>query len=200
MPSINLLPWRAELRKRRQKEFLVGLGAAVGLGVLIALLSHFAVSTMIDAQERRNDYLKAEIAELDKQIEEILALEEQKARMVARMEVIERLQKSRPEIVKLFDDMVATLPEGVYLTAVRQNARPPEFNGVAQSSTRVSAFMRNIDASEVMEKPDLKVIETGQPGAGSNFTLFAQLKSPEGQDEAEAQGQPQKKRVKEARR
>jgi len=200
MPSINLLPWRAELRKRRQKEFLVGLGAAVGLGALIALLSHFAVSTMIDAQERRNEYLKAEIAELDKQIEEILALEEQKARMIARMEVIETLQKSRPEIVKLFDDMVATLPEGVYLTSVQQNARRLEFNGVAQSSTRVSTFMRNIDASEVMEKPDLKVIETGQPGAGSKFTLFAQLRSPEGKDEAEAQGQQPKKRVKEASR
>ena len=200
MPSINLLPWRAELRKRRQKEFLVGLGAAIGFGALIALLSHFAVSTMIDAQERRNDYLKAEIAELDKQIEEILALEEQKARMIARMEVIETLQKSRPEIVKLFDEMVATLPEGVYLTSVQQNARRLEFNGVAQSSTRVSAFMRNIDASGVMEKPDLKVIETGQPGAGSKFTLFAQLKSPEGEDQAEAQGQQQKKRVKEASR
>ena len=200
MPNINLLPWRAELRKRRQKEFLVGLGAAIGLGALIALLSHFAVSTMIDAQERRNDYLKAEIAELDKQIEEILALEEQKARMIARMEVIETLQKSRPEIVKLFDEMVATLPEGVYLTSVQQNARRLEFNGVAQSSTRVSAFMRNIDASGVMEKPDLKVIETGQPGAGSKFTLFAQLKSPEGEDQAEAQGQQQKKRVKEASR
>ena len=200
MPSINLLPWRAELRKRRQKEFLVGLGAAIGLGALIALLSHFAVSTMIDSQERRNDYLKAEIAELDKQIEEILALEEQKARMIARMEVIETLQKSRPEIVKLFDEMVATLPEGVYLTSVEQNARRLEFNGVAQSSTRVSAFMRNIDASGVMEKPDLKVIETGEPGAGSKFTLFAQLKSPEGEDQAEAQGQEQKKRVKEASR
>ena len=200
MPNINLLPWRAELRKRRQKEFLVGLGAAIGFGALIALLSHFAVSTMIDAQERRNDYLKAEIAELDKQIEEIHALEEQKARMIARMEVIETLQKSRPEIVKLFDEMVATLPEGVYLTSVQQNARRLEFNGVAQSSTRVSAFMRNIDASGVMEKPDLKVIETGQPGAGSKFTLFAQLKSPEGEDQAEAQGQQQKKRVKEASR
>jgi len=198
MPSINLLPWRAELRKRRQKEFVIGLGAAVGLAVLLALLSHFAVSTMIDAQQRRNDLLKAEIVELDKKIEEIVALEEQKSRMVARMEVIEKLQKSRPEVVQLFDDVVATLPEGVYLTSVKQSARRLEFNGVAQSSTRVSAFMRNIDASGVMQKPDLKVIETGIPGAGSKFTLFAQLRNPE----AEAPGEPkgQKKRVKEASR
>src|SRR3990170_6791204 len=92
MPSINLLPWRAELRKRRQKEFLIGLGGAVVLALVAALMSHLAVSTMIDAQQRRNDLLKTEIAALDKQIDEILVLEEQKARMIARMEVIERLQ------------------------------------------------------------------------------------------------------------
>jgi len=197
MPSINLLPWRAELRKRRQKEFLIGLAGAVGLAVLIALGAHFTVSTMIDAQQARNDLIKSEIAELDKQIDEIIALEEQKARMVARMQVIEKLQKSRPEVVKLFDDMVSTLPEGVYLTGVKQSDRRLEFNGVAQSSTRVSAFMRNIDASEVLAKPDLKVIETGTPGSGSKFTLYAQLKSPE--PEAPA-GPADKKRVKEASR
>jgi type IV pilus assembly protein PilN len=200
MPSINLLPWRAELRKRRQKEFLIGLGAAVGLAVIIALLSHFTVSTMIDAQQARNDLLKSEIALLDKQIEEILALEEQKARMVARMEVIERLQKSRPQVVKLFDDMVKTLPEGVYLSSVKQSARRLEFEGVAQSSTRVSAFMRNIDESEVLAKPDLKVIETATPGAGSKFTLFAELKAAEGEvTDAEA-ASAKTKRVKEASR
>jgi type IV pilus assembly protein PilN len=197
MPSINLLPWRAELRKRRQKEFLIGLGGAAGLAVLIALVAHFTVSTMIDAQQAKNELIKSEIALLDKQIEEIIALEEQKARMVARMQVIEKLQKSRPEVVKLFDDMVRTLPEGVYLTGVKQSDRRLEFNGVAQSSTRVSAFMRNIDASEVLARPDLKVIETGAPGSGSKFTLFAQLKSPEGTTEA---APDQKKRVKEASR
>jgi type IV pilus assembly protein PilN len=198
MPSINLLPWRAELRKRRQKEFLIGLAGAVGLAVIVTLLSHFTVSTMIDAQAARNELLKAEIAQLDKQIEEIVALEEEKARMIARMEVIEKLQKSRPEVVKLFDDMVKTLPEGVYLTSVKQSARRLEFNGVAQSSTRVSAFMRNIDESLVLSKPDLKVIETGTPGSGSKFTLFAELKNPEPEDAAP---QPAgKKRVKEASR
>ena len=198
MPSINLLPWRADLRKRRQKEFVIGLASALGLAVLVGLLAHFAVSTMIDAQQAKNDLLKSEIAQLDKQIEEIIALEEQKARMVARMEVIEKLQKSRPEVVKLFDEMVGTLPEGVYLISVKQSDRRLEFNGVAQSSTRVSAFMRNIDGSEVLSNPDLKVIETGAPGAGSKFTLFAQLKTPAGEiDTAEPVA---KKRVKEASR
>jgi type IV pilus assembly protein PilN len=199
MPSINLLPWRAELRKRRQKEFLIGLGGALGLAVLLALAAHFTVSTMIDRQQAKNDLLRSEIALLDKQIEEIIALEEEKARMVARMEVIEKLQKSRPEVVKLFDDMVTTLPEGVYLTGVKQSARRLEFNGVAQSSTRVSAFMRNIDASEVLAKPDLKVIETGAPGAGSKFTLFAQLKTPEAEQQADPKT-TQPRRVKEASR
>jgi type IV pilus assembly protein PilN len=200
MPSINLLPWRAELRKRRQKEFLIGIGAAVGAGVVIMLLAHFTVSTMIDAQQRRNELLKAEIAELDKQIAEILVLEEQKARMIARMEVIEKLQKSRPEVVKLFDDLVETLPEGVYLTALKQNQRKLEFAGVAQSSTRVSSFMRNIDGSEVMAKPELKVIETKAPGAGASFTLFAQMKAAEAEAEAEAAAAKTDRRVQEARR
>lgn len=198
MPSINLLPWRADLRKRRQKDFLVGLGAAAGVAVLITLVAHFAVSTMIDAQQRRNDLIKAEIAELDKQIAEIILLEEQKARMIARMEVIEKLQKSRPEVVQLFDDVVATLPEGVYLTSLKQNQRRLEFEGVAQSSTRVSSFMRNIDASSVMARPELKVIETSAPGAGARFSLFAQLRAVQEEDAAQP-AQPAR-RVQEARR
>lgn len=179
MPSINLLPWRQALRQRRRKEFLIGIGAAVALAVVVALLAHLTVSSMIDAQKRRNELLKAEISELDKAIEQILVLEEQKARMIARMQVIDTLQSSRPEVVKLFDEIVATLPEGVYLTSVKQGGRKIEFNGVAQSSTRVSAFMRNIDASESLSAPELKVIQTGRDtGPGAQFTLFAQQRAP----------------------
>jgi len=198
MPSINLLPWRQALRQRRRKEFLIGIGAAVGLAALITLLAHLAVSSMIDAQNRRNDLLKAEITELDKAIEQILALEEQKARMISRMEVIDRLQASRPEVVKLFDQIVAALPEGVYLTSVKQSGKKLEFNGVAQSSTRVSAFMRNIDASETLSSPELKVIQTGSTtGPGAQFTLFASQRAPA--DEAE-QGGKRATRVSEARK
>jgi type IV pilus assembly protein PilN len=200
MPSINLLPWRQALRQRRRKEFLVGIGAAVGLAALITLLAHLAVSSMIDAQNRRNDLLKAEIAELDKAIEQILALEEQKARMISRMEVIDRLQASRPEVVKLFDQIVAALPEGVYLTSVKQSGKRLEFNGVAQSSTRVSAFMRNIDASESLSAPELKVIQTGaNAGPGAQFTLFASQRAPAGAAEEE-QGGKRATRVSEARK
>ena len=196
MPSINLLPWRQALRQRRRKEFLIGIGAAFGLAALITLLAHLTVSSMIDAQNRRNDLLKAEIAELDKAIEQILALEEQKDRMIARMQVIDRLQQSRPEVVKLFDQMVTTLPEGVYLTSVKQKGRKLEFDGVAQSSTRVSAFMRNIDASESLSTPELKVIQTGA-GPGAQFTLFAQQRLPAGE---EAEAEKGATRVSEARR
>ena len=183
MPSINLLPWRQELRQRRRKEFLIGIGAAVGLAALITVLAHFAVSSMIDAQNRRNDLLKAEIAELDKAIEQIIALEDQKARMISRMEVIDTLQASRPEVVKVFDQIVSTLPEGVYLTSVKQSGKKIEFNGVAQSSTRVSAFMRNLDASESLSAPELKVIQTGNTsGPGAQFTLFASQRSAVAED------------------
>jgi type IV pilus assembly protein PilN len=186
MPSINLLPWRQALRQRRRKEFLIGLGAAVGLAVVVTLLTHLTVSSMIDAQNRRNDLLKAEIAELDKAIEQILALEDQKARMIARMQVIDTLQASRPEVVKLFDQMVSSLPEGVYLTSVKQSGRKLEFNGVAQSSTRVSAFMRNIDGSESLSAPELKVIQTGATaGPGAQFTLFAQQRTAMPEEEEE---------------
>src|ERR1700752_667437 len=103
MPSINLLPWRQGLRARRRKEFLIGIGAALALAGLVTLLTNLAVSSMIDAQKRRNELLQTEIAELDTAIEQILALEEQKSRMIARMQVIDRLQSSWPELVKLFE-------------------------------------------------------------------------------------------------
>ncbi len=183
MPSINLLPWRQALRQRRRKEFLVGIVGAVVLAGIVTLIAHLTVSSMIDAQNRRNELLKAEIAELDKAIEQILALEDQKGRMIARMEVIDTLQASRPEVVKLFDQVVSTLPEGVYLTSVKQNGKKLEFNGVAQSSTRVSAFMRNIDASETLSSPELKVIQTGNTaGPGAQFTLFASQRSAVAED------------------
>lgn len=187
MPSINLLPWRQELRQRRRKEFLYGIVGAVLLAAVITLVANLVVSSMIDAQNRRNELLKAEIAELDKAIEQILALEEEKNRMIARMEVIDTLQASRPEVVKLFDQIVSTLPEGVYLTSVKQSGNKLEFNGVAQSSTRVSAFMRNLDAAESLSSPELKVIQTGGgTNPGAQFTLFAAQRAQADAEQAKA--------------
>jgi type IV pilus assembly protein PilN len=200
MPSINLLPWRQALRQRRRKEFLIGIGAAVGLAAIVTMVAHLSVSSMIDAQTRRNELLKSEIAELDKAIEQILALEDQKEQMISRMQVIDTLQASRPEVVKLFDQIVSTLPEGVYLTSVKQSSKKIEFNGVAQSSTRVSAFMRNIDASESLMTPELKVIQTGSnAGPGAQFTLFASQRAAPG-EAGDAASQKRDTRVSEARR
>jgi type IV pilus assembly protein PilN len=99
--------------------------------------------------------------------------------MIARMEVIDTLQASRPEVVKLFDQIVSTLPEGVYLTSVKQSGKKLEFNGVAQSSTRVSAFMRNIDNSQWLADPQLRIVETKGTDAtrGAEFTLYANQRS-----------------------
>jgi type IV pilus assembly protein PilN len=180
MPRINLLPWREAERKRKRQEFILSLGAAVATAALVALLGRWQMSAAISHQEERNKVLTDEIAQLDKKIEEINGLDAQKRRLLARMEIIERLQRSRPEIVHVFDEMVRVLPEGVYLTYLKQTGDRFEIRGVAQSSTRVSSFMRNIEASEWLSDPSLQIVETkGGPNAtgGANFTLFAKQRS-----------------------
>jgi type IV pilus assembly protein PilN len=180
MPRINLLPWRAQQRTQRQKEFgLAVLGALLAAGAVM-LFTSWAINGAIDRQHDRNAVLKKEIAELDKQITEILGLEAQKQRLVARMDIITRLQRSRPEVVHVFDQLARTLPDGVYLTSVKQNDKKLELHGVAQSSTRVSTFMRNIESSPWLMNPELQVVETLKSGGtGSEFTLFATQKSSE---------------------
>jgi len=174
MPRINLLPWRAAERKQRQKQFGVWTALALGAAAVVTGLVYLSVAGAISSQLDKNALLGREIEKLNAQITEILGLEAQRARMRARMEVIEKLQRSRPEVVHLFDQLARTLPDGVYLTSVKQNEKRLEIKGVAQSSTRVSALMRNIDASEWMENPDLEVVETKRGTAlGSDFTLFA---------------------------
>ena len=185
MPRINLLPWREAERKRRRQEFLLGVvGALAGAG-LVWLIVNWQFQAAIDYQNERNQLLSNEIAELDKQITEILGLEQQKQRLIARMEIIEQLQRSRPEVVHLFDQLVRTLPEGVYLTSVSQNNRRLQLKGVAQSSTRVSTYMRNLDASEWLENPALEVVQTTDD-AGANFTLYASQVSKVNPDDAVA--------------
>ncbi|MBX5463146.1 MAG: PilN domain-containing protein [Steroidobacteraceae bacterium] len=175
MPRINLLPWREEQRKERKVAFMVALGGATVAAALAAFAMLLLFNSLIDAQESRNETLRAEIRLLDKQIEEINNLESAKQKFIARMEIIEKLQRSRPEIVHLFDEIARQLPDGVYLTAVKQTDKRLRFDGVAQSSTRVSTFMRNIDASEWLRNPELEVVQTStaRGAPGSSFTLFA---------------------------
>jgi type IV pilus assembly protein PilN len=175
MPRINLLPWREEERKERKVKFAVAMGIAAVAACVVTGATYVMFDSMIDAQVRRNDHLRGEIKAVDKQIEEINNLESDKQKFIARMRIIEQLQRSRPEIVHVFDEIVRTLPEGVYLTSVRQTAAKLKFEGVAQSSTRVSSFMRNIDASDWLKNPELEVVQTGgtHAGSGSSFTLTA---------------------------
>jgi type IV pilus assembly protein PilN len=179
MPRINLLPWREAERKRKRQEFVLSLGAAVATAALVALLGRWQMSASISHQEERNKALSDQIAQLDKQIEEINGLDAQKRRLLARMEIIETLQRSRPEIVHIFDELVRVLPEGVYLTYLRESGTRFEIRGVAQSSTRVSTFMRNIEASEWLADPELQIVDTRSRDAagGANFTLFANQRS-----------------------
>jgi type IV pilus assembly protein PilN len=189
MPRINLLPWRESQRKQKRQEFILSIGAAIATAALVTLIGRWQMSSAIEHQQQRNQILNDEIAQLDKQIQEILGLENQKRKLLARMEIIETLQRSRPEIVHIFDEIVRTLPEGVYLTYLKQSGTRIELRGLAQSSTRVSAFMRNIDSSQWLADPSLQVVETKGRDAsrGAEFTLFANQRSqvpPEGEAEA----------------
>jgi type IV pilus assembly protein PilN len=176
MPRINLLPWRAELRQKRKKEFFVALLAAGMLGCVITYGAKLTMQSWINGQQGRNTILKNEIAELEKQITEITGLENQRERLIARMQVIDQLQRSRPEVVHLFDDLVNSVPEGVHFTAVKQVNNRIELEGQAQSSTRVSALMRNIDDSEFLSNAALDVVQVVASGAAKNseFKLSAQ--------------------------
>jgi type IV pilus assembly protein PilN len=177
MPRINLLPWREQERKVRRREFGVALGGAAIAGIIFVLGGKVLYSSWIDSQNAKNGLLKKEIVKLDAQIADIQDLENRKQRLVARMEIIEKLQRKRPEIVHLFDELVKTVPEGIYLTQLKESGKKLEIKGVAQSSTRVSTFMRNIDSSSWMDNPQLQVVETAKDSTtgGSSFTLTSDV-------------------------
>jgi type IV pilus assembly protein PilN len=174
MPRINLLPWREQQRTERKLAFTVGIGAATLAAGVAAFAGYLFFGSLIDSQQERNNRLRTEITTLDKQIEEINSLEAQKQKFIARMQIIEKLQRSRPEIVHVFDTLVRTVPDGTYLTALTQTEHRFKIQGVAQSSTRVSAFMRNLSGSQWLKDPELEVVETKKENTlGSDFTLYA---------------------------
>ncbi len=178
MPRINLLPWRDELRTERRNQFFIALGATAGLVALLILIGNLTFGSFISHQQDRNRMLQSEIDLLNIKIKEIIDLEDQKDRLLARMEIIEQLQRSRPSIVHVFEELVTTLPDGVYLNEVKQNGTRLEIIGSAESNTRVSALMRNIDKSEWLSSPDLEVVEVKAMSSdsgrrASEFTVFA---------------------------
>jgi type IV pilus assembly protein PilN len=174
MPRINLLPWREQERRERKLAFFVALGIAAGVAAVTAFAAYLLLGSMIDDQAARNDRLRGQIKLLDKQIEEINDLEAQKQKFISRMQIIEKLQRSRPDVVHLFDELVKSMPDGTYLTSVKQDGVKLKLEGVAQSSTRVSTLMRNIAASQWLRNPELEVVETTKDNIGSRFVLDAQ--------------------------
>ncbi len=186
MARINLLPWREELRKQKQQQFIVvTAGTAVVAGLLV-LLAHMQFIGLIDKQNQRNQFLSDEIAVLDKKIHKIKDLEKTKTALLARMDIIQQLQHSRPQSVHLMDQLVLTLPDGLYLKKISQKGSALTLSGSAQSNARVSAYMRNIDNSEWMAKPKLDVIETkdSDKRRSAEFVLRASQATPSKESKA----------------
>lgn len=159
MTHINLLPWREELRKKQREDFLASmlLWMLLAAGVMGAV--HLRLGQTIDWQERRNAFLQSEIRILEEKIKEIDSLDAKKRGLLARMEIIQQLQVSRPEMVHVFDEIARRVPEGVALTEIVQGDRRLIINGVAQSNALVSSFLNNLAASPWLAKPVLKVIQ-----------------------------------------
>ena len=185
MARINLLPWRAERRKQREREFYMLLLASA-FGGIVALLALVGwMGARIDSQNERNTYLATEIKGLDKQIEEIKELDKTRSQLLTRKQIIEQLQSNRSQMVHLFDEMVRTIPDGVRLTSMKQAGDVLTLEGVAESNARVASYMRNIDGSPWMGRTDLRKIEnkTGAKDFDKKapyvFSLDVKLRKPE---------------------
>lgn len=180
MARINLLPWRAERRKLRQKEFMTMLGLAGAAALLLSFLIVMYYNGQIEGQQNRNQYLRDQIVLVDQQIKEIDELDKKKANLLARKRVIEELQASRSQMVHLFDELVRTIPEGVRLNSIKQSGQTLTLDGLAQSNARVSSYMRNLEESGWMANPDLSIIEAKgeDKGLPNVFSLKVTLKSP----------------------
>jgi type IV pilus assembly protein PilN len=192
MARINLLPWRAERRKHRQKEFLTMLGLSAAAAAFLAFLIISYYSAQISGQNDRNAYLQDQIAKVDLQIKEIDALDEKKRRLLARKEVIEQLQANRSQMVHLFDSLVRTIPDGVILTSLKQEGDKLTIEGRSQSNARVSSYMRTLESSGWMTNPDLSIIEAkaGDPGLPYAFTLNVLLANPNAPKDLNGDGKP----------
>ena len=192
MARINLLPWREERRKQRQKEFGMMLaGSALG-AVLLAFLIISFYKGQISGQNERNAYLRDRITEVDTQIKEIEELDKKKAKLLARKEVIEQLQANRSQMVHLFDSLVRTIPDGAVLTSIKQDEKTLTLEGRAQSNARVSTYLRNLEGSGWMTNPDLSIIEAkgNDKGLPYEFKLQVQLANPNAPKDEDGDGKP----------
>jgi type IV pilus assembly protein PilN len=173
MAHINLLPWREERRQERQQQFVIALVGAFIFAVLILYLAYSFVDGLIDEQNSRNAFIQQEIVKVDKKIQEIKELETEKEKLIARMQVIQDLQQSRPKAVKVLDGIVRTVPEGVHLESLKRTGKNLTFNGIAESNARVSVFMRELDKNTEFGESTLNVVQkSGQSDKASRkFTI-----------------------------
>jgi len=179
MAHINLLPWREEHRQEQTRQFATVTALSLLLTGAAIFMVHASFNNQIEHQKFRNKMLQDEIMLLDASLKQIDALEETKDQLLSRMDVIQSLQQRRPQIVHLFDDFVRTVPEGIFLTEIKQKGDELTIEGIAESNGRVSAYMRNIDASDWMATPKLKVIETKKGTLrSSTFTVITSQSLP----------------------
>ena len=189
MAHINLLPWRDELRAQQTKDFTQ---SAVISGIFALAVFAFAYTQfngLLENQKSRNRILQNEIKKLDTQLAAIKDLETTKSKLLARMDIIQSLQQKRPQIVHIFDEIVRTVPDGITLLTLTQKAEDITIKGLAESNGRVSAYMRNIEASEWMSSPRLQYIETKKKSfRNAEFVLkFKQSAPDKDKKEGEAQ-------------
>ena len=187
MARINLLPWREQLREERKQRFLVALGAVLAVAAALVFLGDQYLNGAIENQQARNDFVRKEIAVLDARIKEISELKKRRQQLLERMKIIQDLQGNRPIIGRVFDQLVRTLPDGVYFTGLKMTGKNIDIVGAAESNNRVSNLMRNLDASDWLMAPNLtevKAITAGAVDQANVFQLTVQQTQPGAEEEA----------------
>jgi len=179
MAQINLLPWRDERRQELKKEFLTIIALVFAVAVGLVLLGDLIVSGQIDEQTARNNYLSENIAVLDKQVAEIRDIQKKRNQLLDRMKVIQELQGNRPIIVRILDQLVRTVPDGVFYTKLTTHDKSISIPGIAESNNRVSSLMRRLDGSDWLADPNLDAVraapEYGDQATTFNLTVRVQL-------------------------
>ena len=187
MARINLLPWREQLREERKQRFLVALAGVLIVAAGVVFLGDQYFSNAIERQNSRNAFIKTEIAVLDARIKEISELKTRRQQLIERMKIIQDLQGNRPIIGRVFDQLVRTLPDGVYFTALKMNGKNISIVGAAESNNRVSNLMRNLDSSDWLTSPNLTEVKSVTAGAVDQANVF-QLTVQQTQPQLDAEG------------
>jgi len=186
MAKINLLPWRAERRKQREREFGAIMVASLAAGLVLIFAGIWYMNQRLEGQQARNDLLTREIAALEVKIKEIEALKDKRDKLLQRKEVIETLRASGSSTVRMLDDLVRTIPDGVRLTNIKQNGESLILEGLAQSQARVSSYMRNLETSQWLSKPDLQKSEASGPDKSARYKFSMQVTLRKSKEEIEA--------------